>query len=128
MKLIAVGLFLCLVSVPGSSTTALGYLVDARCFQSQESNVNPDYINMPGARDLDFEIRACFPRANKTKTFMAVLSNGEVLRLDAVGNVQAAKLVNAAKKPGKRQRYFDVKITGTISNDIIHVDSIAPAN
>jgi hypothetical protein len=75
-KLIAVGLFLFLVSVPGSSTTALGYLVDARCFQSEESNVNPDYINMPGARDLDFEIRACFPRANKTKTFMGYRQQG----------------------------------------------------
>lgn len=126
MKLLVV--FLGLVSVLGSSTTTLGYLVDARCFQSEERNVNPDYIGMPAARDLDFEIRSCFPRANKTRTFIAVRPNGEIFRLDTVGNTQAAKLVNAAGKPGKRQRYFVVKVTGTISNDTIQVDSIAPAN
>jgi hypothetical protein len=101
--------------------------VDAGCFQSEERNVNPDYINVPGARDLDFEIRACFPRANKTTTFIVILSSGEILKLDPPGNTQAAKLVNAAGKPPKRQRHFAVNITGIISNDTIHVDSIASA-
>jgi hypothetical protein len=124
VKLIAVVL---LLSIPGFSTTSSGYLVDARCFQAEERNVNPDYINMPGARDLDFEIRACSPQSNKTTSFMVVLSSGLVLKLDAAGNTQAAKLVNAAGKPGKRHRYFAVNITGTVSNDTLRVDSIAAA-
>jgi hypothetical protein len=99
-------------------------LVDASCFQSEERNVNPDTINLPGARDLDFEIRACYPRANKTKAFMVVLSGGEILTLDAPGNTQAAKLVSAVGRPKGRHR-FGVNITGTISGEIMHVDSIS---
>jgi hypothetical protein len=86
MKLIVAGLLLCLVSVLGSSTTSRGYLVDAGCFQREERNVNPDYISVPGARDIDFEIQACLPRANKTNAFMVVLLSGEVVKLDAAGN------------------------------------------
>jgi hypothetical protein len=126
MKLIVAGLLLCLVSVLGSSTTSRGYLVDAGCFQREERNVNPDYVNVPAGRDIDFEIRACLPRANKTNAFMVVLLSGEVVKLDAAGNSQAAKLVNAAGKPGT-QRRFVVNITGTISNRIMYVDSIAAA-
>ena len=117
-----------LISMPGFSSTSLGYLVDARCFQSEERNVNPDYISVPGARDIDFEIRACVPRANKTKTFMVVLLSGEVLKLDAAGNAQAAKLVKAAGRSGRPQRHFAVNITGTISSGTINVNLIAGVN
>ena len=116
-----------LISIPGFSSTSKGYLVDATCFQAEERNVNSDYIIMPGARDLDFEIRACSPRSNKTTSFVVVLSSGLVLKLDAAGNTKSTTLVNAAGKPGKRQRYFAVHITGTVSKDTLRVDSIAAA-
>ena len=127
MKPIA-GLLLCVVSVGASSTNLRGNLVDANCFQSITTNVNRDYINVPAGRDLDLAIRSCYPRANKAKRFNVVLPSGEVLALDAAGDSQAVKLVNAAGKPKKGQDWFVVNVTGTISNHTVQVDSISGAN
>ncbi len=120
-----VGLFLCLVSVSAASLGSRGDLVDANCFRSEERNVNPDYISAPGARDLGLEVRACYPRANKTRKFIVVLATGEILALDAAGNTQAAQLVAAA---AKRRPTFPVNVTGTISDNTIRVDSISAVN
>ena len=108
-----------------SAATWSGDLVDAECFRTEQRNVNPDYISMPGATDLGFDIRACYPRLGKTRNFMIVLTDGQTYRLDAVGNTKAAKLVDVAGGRGKRQLYFVVTVTGTILKDHINVDSIA---
>ncbi len=119
------GLMLWMAALGASSTASHGFLVDAGCFQAEENNVNPDYINLPGAHDVGFEIRACYPRLNKTKKFMVVLSSGEFYRLDAGGNADAARLVAAAGKPKKGQDRFIVDVSGTISGNTIHVDSLS---
>jgi hypothetical protein len=121
-----VGLLLCLVCISASPIGSRGFLVDANCFRTEERNVNPDEINVPGAHDIDFEIRACYPRANKTRTFIVVLQSGEILALDAVGNTTAAELLVAAGSV-KGQRRFAVDITGTISGETIYVNSISSA-
>jgi hypothetical protein len=123
MKRIA-GLMLSVAAL-GASTASRGFLVDAGCFQAEENNVNPDDINLPGAHDVGFEIRACYPRANKTKKFMVVLSSGEFFRLDAAGDAQAMKLLSAAGKPKKGQDRFVVNVSGTISGNTIHLDSLS---
>ena len=122
-----VGLLFCLVCIGASPTGSRGFLVDANCFRSEERNVNPDDINVAGAHDIDFEIRACYPRANKTRTFIVVLQSGEILALDAVGNTEAAKLLVATGRVKPRQRRFAVDITGTISDETIYVNSISGA-
>jgi len=126
MKALA-AVLLCLVTVRASTTSAKGFLVGANCFQTEQSNVNPTDINMPTADDVDFDIRACYPRANKTRSFMVVLSDGEVLALDAAGNAEAARLVDEAGKRRKGEHRFAVNVTGTVSHDTIHVSSISAA-
>ncbi|HKD09369.1 MAG TPA: hypothetical protein VKB79_25920 [Bryobacteraceae bacterium] len=123
MKITFAGLVVCMASL-ASAPTWSGDLVDAGCFQSEQRNVNPDYVSMPGATDLGFDIRACYPRPGKSRRFVVVLTGGESYRLDAAGNSEAAKLVDMAGKRGKKH-YFVVTITGTISKDQINVDSIA---
>ena len=124
VKAIYGAMLLCLVSTLASAGTWTADLVDAGCFQSEERNVNPDDITVPGARDLDFEIRACYPRAKKSRTFMVVLSSGEIFSLDSAGNSQAARLVDAAGKRPKGHADFPVKVTGSISKDRIDVNSM----
>jgi len=126
MKLIPV-LLLCLLSVRACTISSKGFLVGANCFQSEERNINPGDINLPADQDVDLRIRACYPRANKTRTFMVVLSSGEIFSLDAAGNALSAKLVAAAGKPGKGQPRFAVDITGSTWHETIHVDSISAA-
>ena len=123
-RILWLGVLLAFTSALSFAGTWSGSLVDFRCFESEESNVNPDYINVPAARDIDFEIRACLPRPNKTKTFAFVLSSGEGVRLDPAGNAKAAALVRTA---GKRKHYFVVDISGNLEKDTLHVDSIAAA-
>ncbi|HVW06980.1 MAG TPA: hypothetical protein VHC90_00250 [Bryobacteraceae bacterium] len=118
------GFLLCVVPLAGASR---GYLVDAGCFQAEEKNVNPDDINLPGAHDVGFEIRACYPRANKTKKFMVVLSSGEFFALDAAGDAEASRVVSAAGRPKKGQDRLAVNISGTVAGKTIHVDSLSPA-
>jgi hypothetical protein len=96
-----------------------------KCFQTEERNVNPDYINLPGAHDLDYDIRACYPRDARSRNIIVVLSTGETFKLDAAGNAAAAKLVEAAGKPAKRQHYFPVEVIGRIVKDRLEVQSIA---
>jgi hypothetical protein len=123
MKTTGVALVLWMATF-ASAATWTGDLVDAECFRTEQRNVNPDYISMPGAVDLGFNIRACYPRPGKTRKFMVVLTDGQSYSLDATGNSEAAKLVDAAGKRGKRQHYFIVIVTGTISKAHISVDSI----
>ena len=123
MWMLLLGVLLACTSLSFARTWS-GDLVDFQCFQREESNVNPDYISVPGAQDTSFEIRACQPRPNKTKAFGVVLPSGERVRLDPAGNAKAAALVRAAGKP---KRYFVVEITGDLENHTIHVDSITAA-
>jgi hypothetical protein len=107
-----------LAMAQGFSANCLGALVDSRCYEAMERNVNP-FEPSTAARDRNLEIRYCAPRA-KTKTFAIVLED-ETLTLDSTGNSKAAELVRrAGKKP-----YFVVAVTGEVNGEEVKVDSIS---
>jgi hypothetical protein len=99
-----------------------GALVDAKCFDAQDRNVNPTDTLTFVDRDRNREIRYCVPRA-KTKSYSVVLPDGLSIHLDAAGNVKAADFVRAA---GNRE-IFRVTVSGEKNGKQVRVDSIADA-
>ncbi len=113
---------LCL-SVPLSFAASWsGALVDAKCYDAEERNVNPTDTLTNVDRDGNREIRYCSPSA-KTKSFAVVQADGPALKLDSAGNAKAAELV---PKTRKRSRLF-VSVTGELGNNTIKADSISIA-
>jgi hypothetical protein len=99
-----------------------GALVDSKCYEFRERNVNPTDTMTYVDRDTRQEILYCSANA-KTKTFAIVLREGPSFRLDAPGNAEAAQLVRSA---GKRSLLI-VVVTGAHSKSTIQVDSISIA-
>jgi hypothetical protein len=99
-----------------------GTLVDSKCYDAEERNVNPTDTSTHVDRDGNREIRYCLPRA-KTKSFAVVQADGPALKLDSAGNAKAAELV---PQTGKKSRLF-VTITGGLGDKTIKVDSISIA-
>ncbi len=99
-----------------------GVLVDSKCFDSEERNVNPTDTLTNVDRDRNLEIDYCSPRT-KTKSFAVVQRDGLSFHLDSAGNAQAAELV---RKTGKKS-VFPVVVTGEMSKNIVKVDSISMA-
>lgn len=99
-----------------------GVLVDAKCFSSEERNVNPTDTLTNVDRDRNLEIEYCSPRT-KTKSFAVVQRNGLSFYLDSAGNAQAVELV---RKTGKKS-VFPVVITGEMTKNTVKVDSISMA-
>lgn len=98
-----------------------GFLVDAKCFDAMERNVNPTDTMTSVDRDRNFEIRYCSPNA-KSMTFTLVDQDSLSYKLDADGNTKAGELV---RKIGKRKKkYLEVDITGEVVGYTIKVDSI----
>ena len=108
-------------SVLSFAGTWFGSLVDSKCFESQERNVNPKDTLLYVDRDQNSEIRYCSPRA-KTKSFRIVQPSGESYKLDAAGNAKATELLQ--KTPRRQPRYY-VTVGGEMANDTVKVDSIA---
>src|SRR5215469_4169572 len=96
-----------------------GALVDSRCFESEEHNVNPSDTLTNVDRDRNWEIRFCAPRL-KSKSFAFVDRDGQSLQLDAEGNRKAVDLV---RKTGKKDLFL-VVINGEKSGHKLMVDSI----
>jgi hypothetical protein len=113
---------LCLSSALSFAETWSGVLVDSKCYDSEERNVNPTDTLTYVDRDKNMEIRYCSPSA-KTKSFAVVQPDGMSFKLDSAGNAKAAELV---RKTGKRSR-FAAAITGQMSKNTIKVDSISVA-
>jgi hypothetical protein len=113
---------LCLTSRLSFGGTWPGVLVDSKCFDAEERNVNPTDTLTSVDRDKNLEIRYCSPSA-KTKSFAIVQSNGPSLKFDSAGNAKAAELV---QKTGKKSRPA-VIVTGEMKNNTIQVDSISIA-
>jgi hypothetical protein len=97
-------------------------LVDSKCYDSEERNVNPTDTMTAVDRDKNLEIRYCSPK-EKTKSFALVQSDGLNFKLDSAGNTKAAELVRTT---GKRP-HFAVAVTGEMGRNTIHVDSISMA-
>ena len=113
---------LCLTSRLSFGGTWPGVLVDSKCFDAEERNVNPTDTLTSVDRDKNLEIRYCSPSA-KTKSFAIVQSDGPSLKFDSAGNAKAAELV---QKTGKKSRPA-VIVTGEMKNNTIQVDSISIA-
>jgi hypothetical protein len=113
---------LCLSSALSLAGSWSGVLVDAKCYASEERNVNPTDTLTHVDRDQNSEIRYCSPRS-KTRAFAVVQQDGAIYKLDSAGDLKAVELL---RKTGKRSR-FPVAITGEMSGSIIKVDSISVA-
>jgi hypothetical protein len=121
-RLVAVLCLVCLASSLSFAANWSGFLVDSRCYDSEESNVNPTDTQLYVDRDRGFEIRYCSPRP-KTKTFEVVLSDGTRFRLDSGGN---AKAVNLVRNLGKKSTVA-VNVTGEMRGNTVQVSSISLA-
>jgi len=97
-----------------------GALVDSKCYDAMERNVNPTDTLTDVDRDRDLEIRYCSPNA-RTKLFAVVQQSGQSFKLDSVGNAKAAELV---RKTGKKSS-FVVAVIGEMSKNTVQVDSIS---
>ena len=124
MKIQRIGIaaLVCMAATPALANSWSGYLVDSRCYASEERSVNPNYTYNHAYRDADNEIRICSPNA-KTKSFSIVVHSGFGFRLDPVGNEMAAELV---RRMDKKHR-LEVTVTGQKGKDLIEVSSLSPA-
>jgi hypothetical protein len=104
----------------GFAESLSGILVDAKCYGSEERNVNPTDTLTNVDRDRNLEIRFCHPRA-KTKLFAVVTEDGLSHKLDSVGNMKAAELVRTSGK----KSHLEVNVAGETNKDTIRVDSIS---
>ncbi len=119
MRLVAL---LCLASLPSVAGSWSGYLVDSKCCDSSEQNVDPWDTMTNVDRDKDLEIRLCSLSA-RTKSFAVVRADWTSLKLDSAGNAKAAELV---RKIGKKS-VFLVMVTGEANKTTVQVDSISIA-
>ncbi len=93
-----------------------GVLVDSKCYDSAERNVNP----WEPSHDQAMDVRLCHPTA-RTKAFAIVQQDWLRLKLDSSVNAQAADLV---RKAGKKT-YVGVVVTGEKNKDTVKVETIS---
>jgi hypothetical protein len=117
----ALGLF-CLSASLSFAGTWSGFLVDSRCYEAAERNVNPTDTLTYVDRDGSSELRRCSPKA-KTKLFAVVQSVDPSFKLDSAGNAMAAELVRQTVKKSR----LVVTVTGEMTKDTVKVDSIVAA-
>ncbi len=111
---------LCLSPVLSFAGSWSGSLVDSKCYDALERNVNPTDTLYNVDRDGYREIRYCSP-TTKTKYFAVVPFDGPSLKLDPAGNTKAAELV---RQIGKKSHLI-VAVTGEPIKNTIKVDSIS---
>ena len=119
LPIVCLTAFLCGLSGLARAESWTGPLVDAKCYDALQRNVNPTDTLTYVDRDIGSMVRYCAPRA-KTKSFAIVLEGGRSLNLDPAGNSRAADLVrHSARKP-----VLMVLVSGQQNKDRIKVDSI----
>jgi hypothetical protein len=113
---------LCLSSALSFAGAWRGILVDSKCYENEQRNVNPTDTLTSVDRDTNREISYCSPSV-KTQSFTVVQPDGLSFRLDPAGNKKAAELV---RQTGKKS-LFAVAVTGEMNRNIVSVDSISIA-
>jgi len=113
---------MCLSAALGFAESWSGALVDSKCFEARERNVNSKDTLTAVDRDGRAEVHYCSANA-KTKSFMVVPRVGPGVKLDAEGNAKAARLVQQAPK----NSFLIVDVTGAISGETAQVESITVA-
>jgi hypothetical protein len=97
-----------------------GVLVNSKCYDDVERNVNPWESGVDAARDRNYEVRYC--RANaRTTSFTVVQQDGRSFKLDSAGNAKAVEIV----RNGNPKYIFVVAVTGEMSRDVVTVDSLS---
>jgi hypothetical protein len=113
---------LCFSSALSFAGSWSGHLVDSKCYDSEERNVNPTDTLTYVDRDKNLEIHYCSP-GSKTKSFAIVQSDGLNFKFDTAGNAKAAELV---RNSGKKS-VFVVAVTGELTRNTVKVESISVA-
>ena len=119
-RILLLGVFLCFLSGLCFAKSWSGALVDSKCYQYEELNVNPSDTLTSVDRDGRREVTFCSP-SKKTKSFAVVQQFGPTLTLDSTGNTKAAELV---RKIGKKSLLV-VVVTGETDKSTIKVDAIS---
>jgi ribosomal protein S17 len=109
-------------STPLLAENWTGYLVDAKCYASEERNVNPFAPSFDANHDRAYEISVCRPKV-RTKEFTVIDVNGQSFKLDPSGNAKAAEFV---REIGQKRLLY-VKVTGDRHDKTITVESISLA-
>ena len=109
-----------LALVPAFAANWSGVLVDSKCFEAEERNVNPTDTQLYVDRDRNRELRVCAPR-EKTNVFSVVLPDGTSFRLDSAGNTRAAELVKGLKLKTAPL----VSVTGEKNGRTVQITAIA---
>jgi len=116
---------LCLTAALGFAQSWPGYLVDSRCYKSDQTNHNDNPSTVE--RDMNLELRQCSPNG-KTKDFALVLPDWSSLKLDAAGNAKAAEIVrNPANKMPLAVTASGERVNGTLKVSSIAAASMAKA-
>jgi hypothetical protein len=97
-----------------------GFLVDSKCYESEEQNVSPWYTLGSAGRDKDLELKLCVP-TEKTKSFGVVQRDWKMISFDADGNAKAIEFIRKAVK----QAAYLVEITGEMEKEKLKVNAIA---
>lgn len=113
----------CLSSALSFAASWSGALVDSKCYDAEERNVNPWDTTTSVDRDKDMEIRHCSP-SPKTKSFAIVDFDGLSYKLDSAGNAKAADIVRGIGK----KSHVAVAIDGELDKHTIKVASISVKN
>src|SRR5262245_41983543 len=103
-----------------------GDLVDSRCYESEENNVNPfdppNHVN----HDRGYEIRVCRPSA-RTKSFAIVDHDGRTFQVDPSANGKVAELVRQTDKKSRLLVTVMGRLTSEKHKETVTVDSISLA-
>src|SRR5215471_3446442 len=102
------------VSTPVLAATWTGYLLDAKCYASEERNVNPFAPSFDANHDRAYEIRVCRPKI-RTKEFTVIDVNGQSFKLDPSGNAKATEFV---REIGQKRLLY-VTVTGERQKDTV---------
>lgn len=113
--------FLGVLTSSSFARTWSGHLVDAKCYTTEEQNLNPTTTLENVNRDKVDEIRACPPKPT-SKSFTIVDFDGQSVNLDPATN---AKVSEFLRNTGKQQ-FYQVTVTGEMNGKAIRVDSISP--
>jgi hypothetical protein len=105
------------VSTAGFATTWSGYLVNSRCYGSNQANVSQD-ANI-GSSDLARQVRTCAAKPG-TKRFAVVPPDWSNLRLDPAGNAKASSVV----KNQRHGKVMGVTVAGPRRHNRVKVASL----
>lgn len=111
---------LCFLPARSFAESWSGALLDSRCYESAERNVNPTDTLTSVDRDEYDEVRSCSP-GKKTKAFLLLQRDGTTFKLDPDGNAKAAELVRTTG----RKPLLLVRVTGEVTGKAIKVASIS---